>query len=215
MMRRIDLIPESYQLQRQQRRTVAFVVVAALAALVVLLVYWLSLGMRVSEARNELDAVSAKNAGLQSEISSLQPFAQLETQVNTKRSSLAMVMAGDVDWPSIFTEIALILPRDLWLSNVVASAGMTEGATAVGTETAVVRLTGEQPFGRIQFQGTSLTMPEVSRLIAQLGASDHFNAAWLNTATEAEVSNTEVFTFDSTVEMTSEVASGRFQEASP
>jgi Tfp pilus assembly protein PilN len=214
-MRRIDLIPQSYELRRTQRRTVAFVIVAALAALIVILVYWLALGVRVSNARSELSEVSNRNAKLQSEIDALQPFAELETQVNTKRSSLAMVMAGDVDWSSVFTEIGLQLPGDLWLSNIVASAGMTEGATAVGTETAVVRLAGEQPFGRMQLQGKALDMPGVSRLVAKLRSSDLFTAAWLNSAAETELGSTEVFTFDSTVEMTSEVASGRFQEGTP
>ena len=210
MMRRIELLPESYQAQRKQRRNLRLIVAGGVVLLALFLAYWLVLGMRIAGAERELDSVAARNQELQAEIDSLQRFAALEAEVNTKQIALATVMQSDVDWPAVLTEVAMVIPGEVWLTSLTASAGQTEGATAVGTETAVVRVSEEQPFGRIQFQGNSLSMPGVAKWLLRLGAVEEFEALWLNNATEGDVGTTEVVNFDSTLELSDEAASGRF-----
>jgi Tfp pilus assembly protein PilN len=212
MMRRIELLPASYQAQRRQRRNVSFVIAGGVALLALLLGYWLVLGMQIASSEDELAAVTSRNAELQTEIDSLQRFADLETEVNTKQAALATVMTGDVDWPAVLTEVGMVVPGEIWLTNLTGSAGQTEGATAVGTETAPVRTSDEQPFGRIQFQGDSLTMPGVAKWLLRLGTAKEFHALWLNDASEEEVGSNQVIGFDSTLELNGNAASGRFQE---
>jgi Tfp pilus assembly protein PilN len=133
--------------------------------------------------------------------------------VNDKQAALSTVMAGDVDWPAVLTELAMVVPGEIWLKNLTASAGQTEGATPVGTETAVVRVSEAQPFGRIQFQGTSLSMTGVAKWLVRLGAVKEFEALWLNGATESDFTEgVEVVDFDSTLELNDRAASDRFQE---
>lgn len=216
MMRRIELLPDSYRVRRQERRSIGLVIVAGLLVLVLVLGYWISLGMRVSDAEDELTQVQSRNGALQAEIDSLQRFADLEAEVIAKQGALATVMAGDVDWSSVLTEVAMVIPGEIWFTNLTASAGQTEGATAVGTESAPVRISEEQPFGRIQFQGTSLTMPGVAKWLVRLGAAREFNALWLNDATEAELGEgVEVVNFDSTLELSDRAASRRYLDGLP
>ena len=212
MMRRIELLPETYQAQRRQRRTVSLIISAGVVLLALLLGYWLVLGVRIASAENDLDRVTAQNADLQTEIASLQRYADLETEVNEKKASLTTVMQGDVDWPAVLTEVGMVVPGEIWMTNLTASAGQTEGATAVGTETAPVRVNGEQPFGRVQFQGNSLTMPGVGKWLLRLATVKEFQALWLNDATEQVMGTTNVVHFDNTLELSDEAASGRFQE---
>jgi Tfp pilus assembly protein PilN len=216
MMRRIELLPASYVQRRRQRRNVGLIVVAGMVALVLVLGYWLVLGMEVADARTELAQAQSRNESLEADIASLQRFAELATEVQTKKALLATVMTGDVDWPGVLTEIAMVLPGEVWLTNLTASAGTTEGTTPVGTETAPVHINEHETVGRIGFQGRSLSMPGVATWLVRLQTAEEFSALWLNDATAGDSgAGTEVFDFDTTLELNDKALSGRFQEETP
>jgi Tfp pilus assembly protein PilN len=214
MMRRIDLMPATYAERRQQRRTVALVVVAGLVILAGLLAWWFVLGAQMSAERERLAEVQARNTELEAQVSELARFAELEQEVQQRQIALQTAMGGDVDWPALLTEVAMVVPGEVWLTNLQASAGTTEGATPVGTETATVDVAAQQPFGRIQFEGTSLSMAGVGKWMVRLGDVDDFQAVWLNSATKSEASEgtPESVSFSSTLELNDDAASLRFQE---
>jgi Tfp pilus assembly protein PilN len=211
-MKRIDLLPQRYAEQRRQRRNLGLVVVAGLVALLLLIGFWFMLGLQIGSAEDDLAEVQSRNATLEAQIAELQRFARLEQEVQAKRQALQTIMQGDVDWSSILTEVAMVVPGEIWLTNLTASAGQTEGATQVGTETAEVRVSNKSPFGRIQFTGNSLSMPGVAKWMLRLESVKEFFAVYLNSATKAEGENAvEVITFDTTLELSNKAASGRFQ----
>lgn len=210
MMRRIDLLPESYAVRQQERRSIAMVVIATLLVILLLIVWFVYLGTKVNGARNDLAAAQQENARLQQDIDRLQNFAELELEVQLKTQALRTVMTGDVDWPAIMTEIAMVIPGEVWLTNLTTSAGMTEGAEPVGTETNPIRVSDGTPFGRIQFAGCSLTMPGVAKWLIRLNTVKEFSAVWLNTATAPDAATTCPVQFDSTLEMGPRAASERF-----
>lgn len=212
MMRRIDLLPSVYEERRRQRRNVVTVFVAGVVILLLLVGWVLFLNMQINDAEEELAEVRAENAVLEQRIAELQRFAELQAEVDAKRTALQTVFAGDVDWPALLTEIAMVVPGEVWLTNLTASAGTTEGAAPVGTETAPVRIDAKEPFGRMAFQGTSLSMPGVARWMIRLEGVREFFAVYLNSATLAELDvGVETATFDSTLELSNRAASRRFQ----
>jgi Tfp pilus assembly protein PilN len=215
MMRRIDLLPEAYLRRQRERRLIGLVLVAGLAVLLLLTVWWVRLGLQISDARGELETVQAENDRLRERIAELQQYQDLANEVAAKREALRTVMAGDVDWPVLMTEVAMAVPGEVWLTGLTASAGTTEGAAAVGTETAPIRLSNQTAFGRIQFQGSSLSMPGVAKWLIRQEMNRTFEAVFLNDATEGEaeegaVGGPEVITFDSTLELNRRAASERF-----
>lgn len=212
MMRRIDLLPSAYQERRRQRRTIGLVVVAAMLVLLLLIGWWILLGMQVNSEKDRLADAQRLNQSLQADIAQLSRFADLEAEVSAKRQALVTVMTGDVDWPAVMTEIAMVVPGEIWLTGMTASAGLTEGATQVGTETAPVDVSQEQAFGRISFQGRSLTMPGVAKWLVSLRSVREFAAIWLNTATASELESQTVIDFDSTLELSERAASRRYLE---
>ena len=212
MMRRIDLLPVAYVERRAQKRNVATVIAAALAVFLLLMVWFLLLTTQISDARDELADVQAQNAALEAEIAELARFAQLEAEVQSKRTALQTVMAGDIDWPAVMTQIAMVIPGDVWLESLTTSAGTTEGAAPAATETNAIRISRRSPVGRIQFSGHSVCMPGVARWLIRLGTVEDFSAIWLNTATEQDtVPGCEQVDFNSTLELGEGAVSNRFQ----
>jgi Tfp pilus assembly protein PilN len=218
MMRRIDLMPASYAERRKQRRVVGMVAVAGLALLVVLLAWWVFLGTQISAEEERLAEVQATNADLQAQIDELARFARLEEEVQQRQASLAVAMEGDVDWPAVLTEIAMVVPGEVWLTDLQGSAA-TDEASLVGTEDADIDVASKEPFGRVQFQGTSLSMPGIGKWMIRLDGVKDFQAVWLNSANEQaaqiEQGIPATYDFDSTIEFNEKAASLRFQEARP
>ncbi|MEA2434228.1 MAG: hypothetical protein QOG54_1685 [Actinomycetota bacterium] len=213
MMRRIDLLPPVYQAKRREKRNIGLVLAAGAMVLVLLIAYYFYLGMQITDAKNELAEVQAQNAQIQAQIDELQRFAQLQAEVDAKRTALQLVMAGDIDWPAVMTEIAMVVPGEVWLESLTGSAGTTEGAAPVGTETAAVDIEPNPQVGRLSFTGVALSMPGVAKWLLRLESVKEFFAVYLGGATaniEPNVATTVNFT--STLELSDKAVSGRFQK---
>lgn len=216
MMRRIDLLPPVYAERRHERRRLAVVVAAGVVMLMLLIAGWAILGGAIADEEDELEAARARNARIQTMIADLARFSDLQDEVDTKLAALETVMAGDVDWPTLLTELAMVIPGEVWLEGLTASAAGTEGEEPVGTETAEIRVAAQEPFGRILFNGKSLTMPGVAKWLIRLRSVNEFSAIWLSDATESQVDVEEgapvIFSFGSTLELSDAAASERFQK---
>lgn len=212
MMRQVDLLPDRYVQRRRERRNIAFIAMAGLLVLLLLIGYWVLLGSKVADEKNTLAQTQTNNASLQEQIDKLQVFADLEAEVQAKRAALLTVMTGDLSWPAIMTEIAMIIPGEVWLTHLTASAGATEGAAPVPTETNVIRISDKVPTGRIQFTGTSLSMPGVAKWLIRLGTVKKFDAIWLTNAQATLATDTvpSVVDLDSTIELGQKALSNRF-----
>jgi Tfp pilus assembly protein PilN len=217
MMRQIDLLPASFAEKARERRSLTLVITGGLALLLALVGWWFMLGGQIGSAESELSDVQAQNSKLQTQIAELQRFADLEAEVQAKEVALQTVMTGDVAWPSILTEIAMVVPGEVWFKDITASAGVTEGAQPVGTETAPVLVNNRTPVGRIQFNGASLTMPGVAKWLIRLGDTNGFAGVWLNSAAEAQEGDTgqTYFDFDSTIELNKKMLSKRYVGGTP
>ena len=210
MMRRIELLPESYLKKQRERRSITMILLAGLLVLLLLLVWWVKLGFDVDNAEGDLAAIQADNRELTAQINALQQFAALEGEVNEKEQALVAVMTGDIDWPLLLTEVAMAVPGEVWLTSFTASAGNTEGSAPVATETAPIRESAKTPTGRIAFSGTSLTMPGVAKWLIRQELSKRFESIFLNDATLTEEFSSDAFDFQSTLELNDEALSERF-----
>ena len=214
MMRRIDLLPVAYAERRRDRRNRFVVILITLALLVMMLLYYFYLGTQISDARTELASIQARNAQLQAQIQELQRFAELDAEVKAKRTALTTVFAGDIDWPAIMTEVAMVVPGEIWLGSLTASAGATEGAAPVASEANPIRLTRKTPVGRVAFTGNSAScMPGVAKWLIRLATVDEFEAAWLGSAAESDTRPgcEPPVVFDSTLELNEKALSHRFE----
>ena len=211
-MRRIDLLPPSYLQRRKERNSLLIVVLVTVVVVLLLVGWWFFLGTQVNDAEAELARLQDENRLLDQEIAELQRFVLLENEVAAKRGALQTVMTGDIDWPGTLAEIAMVIPGEVWLTNLTASAGLTEGAAAVPTEASPIPISELEPFGRIQFQGQSLSMPGVAKWMVRLESVDSFFASYLQNAVAGEEETQTLISFGTTIELSDEAASGRFQQ---
>lgn len=214
MMRRIDLLPVAYAQRRRERRNVSYVLIVGAIIVLLLIGWYFLLRSDIAEARDELAVVNAQNAALQDQIDELARFAALDAEVKAKRTALQTVFAGDIDWPAIMTEIAMVVPGEVWLDSLTASAGTTEGASPVASETNPIRLSRQIPVGRLTFAGNSAScMPGVAKWLIRLATVTEFDAAWLDGATESDSRPgcEPPVTFGSTLELNQKALSHRFE----
>jgi Tfp pilus assembly protein PilN len=215
MMRRIELLPESYRQQQRERRVIAFVVMGGLFVVLLLTIWFVRLNFQVSNAKDDLAAIQAENQTLQNQIAQLQTFQDLKDEVDAKRLALETVMAGDLDWPVLMTEVAMAAPGEVWLRTMTASAGATEGSAPAPTETAPIDLSAKEAVGRIQFEGSSLSMPGVAKWLIRQQLSKTFEAVYLTDAVEVEIAEQQAFDFTSSLELNRRAFSDRFTEDLP
>ena len=203
MMHRFDLLPAIYAEKAAQRRNLGLVAIAGLTLALAMFAWWFLLGSDINAAEEELATVQAENSQLETRIAELRKYDDLAIEVRDKAGNLLIVFAGDVAWPSVLNEVAMVAPGEVWLDGLTASAGMTEGAAPVGTETAEVRIGQADPFGRVQFTGKSVSMTGVGKWLMRLSSVKEFQAIWLNSATKTEATDNapEYVTFDSTIEL--------------
>lgn len=214
MIRRIDLLPSSYAERRRQRRNVSLVIMVGAFILLLLIGWYFLLSSQINSARDELAAAEAQNRNLEEQIAALQVFAELDAEVRNKKIALQTVFAGDIDWPAIMTEIAMVVPGEVWLDTLTASAGATEGSAQVGSETNEIPLSRQVPVGRISFTGNSAScMPGVAKWLVRLANVDEFEAAWIGSATESDTRAgcEPPVTYDSTLELNQKALSHRFE----
>jgi Tfp pilus assembly protein PilN len=215
MMHRIELLPESYRRQQRERRVIALVVMAGLFVVLLLTIWFVRLNFQISDAKDELATIQAENETLQNQIAQLQTFQELKNEVDAKRLALDTVMAGDLDWPVLMTEVAMAAPGEVWLRTMTASAGDTEGSTPAPTETAPIDVSTKQSVGRIQFEGSSLSMPGVAKWLIRQDLSKTFEAVYLSDAVETEIAGQQAFNFTSSLELNQRAFSDRFTEELP
>lgn len=214
MMRRMDLLPAAYAARRRERRNTSLIFLVGAVVLLLLIGWYFLVRSQVATANDELTAVRFQNTQLENQIAELQEFAALDAEVKSKRTALQTVFAGDIDWPAVMTEIAMVVPGEVWLDSFQGSAGSTEGSTPVASETNSIRLTRGQPVGRVSFGANSAScMPGVAKWLVRLTTVDEFDAAWIGSATEADTRPgcEPPVIFDSTLELNEKALSHRFE----
>lgn len=214
MMRSVDLLPQRYRAKRTERKVIFGIAVAGVFLLALMALWWMVLSSNVDTERDKFAALEQRAVQLNLQIAELQHYADLEAEVQAKRQALVTVMTGDLAWPSLLTEVAMVVPGEVWLTTLASSAGTAEGASQVPTENAPIRISDVVPVGRIQFSGQSTAMTGVARWLIQLAKVEGFHAIWLNSASGSQGEDA-LFTFDSTVELGPESLSGRFTEVQP
>jgi Tfp pilus assembly protein PilN len=177
-MRQINLLPPELAARRQLQRVRAGLVVGLVAMVAVLVLTYVVQAARLTGERRTLARQDATNRALQRKVTALEQFAQLQTELRNKRELLVSLTAFEVRWSVLFADISLVIPADVWLTNLTG----TVQAPAPGAQ----RRPGEAaaPVGQIQFSGCTLqplegTHLESAQFLIRIGVPREFVAPYL------------------------------------
>jgi Tfp pilus assembly protein PilN len=134
-MRPVDLIPaEERQGAHAPMRTgpIPYILVGGLAAVLVAVALLILTGNQVSEREVELASLKSENAVAKERAEGLAAYTQFQTLHEQRLLTIASLADSRFDWERVMRELALILPGDVWLTTLEASASSGSGAGSGG-----------------------------------------------------------------------------------
>ena len=144
-MRAVNLLPrDEVKRSFEAKRGVVFGAAGGAALVTVLLVTMtMSAGGAAGENQAELDGLRAQIAAVpaptENDSSNDEALAAAK---GARVGALSSALTSRVAWDRVLRQVSLILPEDVWLTNLTAKAPVTSAAAAPGTGGAGFTLTG-------------------------------------------------------------------------
>jgi Tfp pilus assembly protein PilN len=188
-MRPANLLPPDLAQSRRKMPTAAIAAVGAGAAVGVLLAggYVITSGT-VDERRNELQSLRAELAAVPAPARPVIPVRpELETEKTARRDAVAAALAKRVAWDRVLRELSQVLPEDVWLESMSASA-----ATPAEGEAAAAGGAQAQGF---TLKGMTYSQEAVARFLSRLTLLPSLDDVTLQESVETERGNRQLYSF--------------------
>ncbi|HEY0318188.1 MAG TPA: PilN domain-containing protein [Solirubrobacterales bacterium] len=130
-MRPIDLIPaELRQGAHGPMRTgaIPYIVVGALVAILAGVALMVSTSNQISERRSEVAHLKREDAAAKQQATRLSAYVQFQTLHEQRVATITSLADSRFDWERVMRELSLILPQDVWLTDLNASAAAGSGS---------------------------------------------------------------------------------------
>lgn len=168
-MRPVNLIPpEDRRGEQAPLRTgaLAYLVVAALVAVLVGVTAAVLLSNQVSDREAEVARLQSEDAAAAAEAQRLAAYVNFRTLSQQRLQTVASLADSRFDWERVMRELALVLPGDVWLVNLTASA--TAGVGVEGGSGGGSSLRGGAKGPALEMQGCASGQPAVAGFITAL-----------------------------------------------
>jgi Tfp pilus assembly protein PilN len=135
-MRPVNLIPpEERRGEKAPMRTgpLAYVIVAVLGVALLGVTLTVLASNHVSDRKAEKASLQAELTQAQAEAHRLQSFTEFATLQQAREQTVTSLAQSRFDWQRVLQELAIVIPHDVWLTNL--SAKVSASAQAAGSET--------------------------------------------------------------------------------
>jgi Tfp pilus assembly protein PilN len=183
LMRAFNLLPkEEVRAEKESKPSAIPHVIVALVGVLVfaaLAAFYLSSSASVTKKSGELDDLRGDLAALQVPEKQPQPQGQeadIESERSARTAALSTALADRLAWDRVLRELALVLPSDVALATLDATApspGSAGAATAGGVSS-------------FRVTGTSVSQASVARLLSRLQVIPELQDVKLEFATASE-----------------------------
>ena len=133
-MRPVNLIPpEQRRGAHAELRTgpLPYIVLGALALALIGVALLVTTGNQISESKAEVAQLKREDAAAQAKAKRLVAYSQFRTLAEQRVATVTSLADSRFDWERVMRELSLVLPSNVWLTSLSASA--TPG-TSVGGE---------------------------------------------------------------------------------
>ncbi len=186
--RRISLLPREVSIVRTQRRQAIGVAAAVFALFVVLMLLWAGRAAQVSDERDKALASEQQVARLREERARLGDTTAVEADLAQRQAQVRAVLADDVAWTRLFTEIATVIPNDVWLTN----------------------FTGQKAApGSINVQANGFDQTSTARWLQRVGDLKSLSGLWVPTSAKQGEGPAALVSFTSQANLTPQAVSDR------
>jgi Tfp pilus assembly protein PilN len=187
------LPPDILQGQRYRRVTGLVIFAGAVIAGLIILFYLVQVG-RLGSVNDDISAQQVTNASIESQISGLQKYADLQSQAQQQQQLLSEAYAGEVSYSGVMMDMSRVVPSDAYLS---AMSVTTPGST---TTTGSTTTPATQFIGTMTTSGHAIGFKTLSLYLTSLAARDGWENPWMPSIT-ADVDIQNSFTFTTSVDL--------------
>lgn len=197
-MRAVNLLPRQ-QVQRKRERTNTVALGAGIGGAVVVLVLVAGFLLANRSVNRQRDALSTARAVL-----AATPAHHVSAETNAFRSSilnqreqrslaLAAAIGKRVAWDRILRRTALVLPDDVWLTNVTGTMPLEPTAATVTSSTTSSALPAQAT--AFTLQGSTYSQAGVARLLSRLEVVPDLKNVQLQSSTATVIGKQRIINF--------------------
>jgi len=136
-MRPVNLIPpEDRRGEQAPLRTgpLPYVLLAALVALLLGVTAVVVTNNQIAESQNEVAKLEGEDAAASAKAQHLASYTQFRTMSEQRVETVSELADSRFDWERVMRELALVLPHDVWLVGLTATAGPGVSVSGGGGE---------------------------------------------------------------------------------
>lgn len=125
-MRPVNLLPPELRAgARAPMRTgpLPYIVLGVLAAVLVGVALLVLTGNQISERKDKVAQLEQEDAAATQEAKRLAAYVQFQTLHEQRLTTISSLADSRFDWERVMRELSLVLPHDVWLTELSASAG--------------------------------------------------------------------------------------------
>lgn len=180
-MRPVNLIPpEDRRGDRAPLRSgsLSYVLVGGLAVVLVAVTTLVLTQNDIAEKESEIAQLEVDRDAAMTEAETLAPYAEFASLQETRRLTISGLAQSRFDWERVLRELSLLIPSDVTLSEIDASASGAEGDAAAGT--------GGMIGPNFQASGCAADHDAVARFVAALQDIDGVTRVGLGSTEESK-----------------------------
>lgn len=209
-MSQVNLLPPELRQRQVLRRTTSIIIAAGLGLLALVGIFYFFQTQRLADAQAELAAQEVRNVELQTQIAELQPFADLQAELQAKEQLAASMFLNEVSWSSVLLDVSRVIPDASYLTNLTGQITAVAGTPGAGAAPAPDAAAGSALIGSISFQGVAKETETIATWLTRLEQVEGWVNAWVSSAQE-EGPFSGIYNFSSGLDLTLAAATERGQ----
>jgi Tfp pilus assembly protein PilN len=189
-MRPVNLIPpEQRRGEHAQLRTgpVMYIVLGALGLLLIAVTMLVLTNNRISDSKAEVVTLEQEDAVATAKAERLAAYSQFKALSEQRIATVKSLADSRFDWERVMRELSLVLPSDVWLTSLTASATPGDSTGAEGGSASGLR--GAVPGPALELSGCAAGQEAVAGFVTVLKDIDGVTRVGIQTSELASEGN--------------------------
>jgi Tfp pilus assembly protein PilN len=170
-MRPVNLIPpEDRRGDQAPLRTgpVAYILLGALVVVLVGVTALVLLGNQISDSKSEVATLKGEDAAASAQAQHLVAYTQFRSMSEQRVATVSSLADSRFDWERVMRELALVLPHDVWLVGLTATASPEVTLEGGGSGSGGAGLRSSVPGPALELSGCATGQEAVAGFVTAL-----------------------------------------------